>query len=55
VGDLKDKNKWDVSLFIALFIAKRERNMLAAASRNLSVASFQKIWDNEEDAVYDGL
>jgi hypothetical protein len=41
--------------FIKFLEVKRERNILAAASRELSSPSFQKIWDNEEDAVYDRL
>jgi len=29
--------------------------MTAKAAQDLSTASFQKIWDNEEDAMYDNL
>ena len=34
---------------------KREGTLFAKASQELSTASFQKIWDNEEDAIYDKL
>ena len=34
---------------------KREKSILAKASQELSTASFQKIWDNKEDAIYDSL
>jgi hypothetical protein len=34
---------------------KKERNFLAKASQEMSAPSFQKVWDNEEDAVYDNL
>lgn len=34
---------------------KREGTLIAKASQELSTASFQKIWDNEEDAIYDKL
>ena len=41
--------------FIQFLEVKKERNLLAMASQELSVPSFQKIWDNEEDAAYDNL
>jgi hypothetical protein len=41
--------------FIRFLESKKERTMLARASQELSTASFQKIWDNDEDAVYDSL
>jgi hypothetical protein len=39
--------------FIQFLESKRERNLLAMSSQELSAASFQRIWDNEEDAIYD--
>jgi len=41
--------------FIQFLESKRERIVIARASQDLSAASFRKIWDNEEDAVYDNL
>jgi hypothetical protein len=41
--------------FIRFLESKKERTMLAMVSQELSTASFQKIWDNDEDAVYDSL
>lgn len=41
--------------FIQFSELKREKNILAKVSQELSTASFQKIWDNKEDAVYDSL
>jgi hypothetical protein len=41
--------------FIRFLESKKERAMLAMVSQELSTASFQKIWDNDEDAVYDSL
>lgn len=41
--------------FIQFLESKRERGLLVKASQELSKASFEKIWDNEEDAVYDSL
>ncbi len=39
--------------FIQFLKGKRERNLLVRSFQKLSAASFQRIWDNEEDAVYD--
>jgi hypothetical protein len=39
--------------FIQFLERKRERDLLVRSSQELSATSFQKIWDNEEDAVYD--
>ena len=41
--------------FIQFLEAKREKTLLVKASQELSKASFERIWDNEEDAVYDGI
>ncbi|RJP56985.1 MAG: DUF2281 domain-containing protein [Deltaproteobacteria bacterium] len=39
--------------FIQFLESKRESNLLAISCQELSAASFQRIWGNEEDAVYD--
>ena len=39
--------------FIKFLESKRERDLLVKSSQELSTSSFQRIWDNEEDAVYD--
>ncbi|MBI2470374.1 MAG: DUF2281 domain-containing protein [Planctomycetes bacterium] len=41
--------------FIQFLENKRERSMIAKTSQVLSITSFKKIWDNEEDAIYDSL
>jgi hypothetical protein len=41
--------------FIQFLENKREKAVLIKASQELSASSFKKIWDNEEDAVYDSL
>ena len=41
--------------FIRFLEAKKERTLLAKASQELSIQSFEKIWNNDEDAVYDSL
>lgn len=41
--------------FIRFLENKRERILITKASQELSTASFQKIWDNEDDAIYDKL
>ena len=39
--------------FIQFLETKRERDLLARSSQALSIGSLQRIWDNEEDSVYD--
>ncbi|OGW03131.1 MAG: hypothetical protein A2Z59_13645 [Nitrospinae bacterium RIFCSPLOWO2_02_39_17] len=41
--------------FIKFLETKKERDLLVKNSQELSTKSFKKIWDNEEDAVYDNL
>jgi hypothetical protein len=41
--------------FIRFLEIKREKILLTKASQKLSMTSFEKVWDNEEDAVYDSL
>jgi hypothetical protein len=41
--------------FIRFLEIKREKIHLTRASQKLSMTSFEKVWDNEEDAVYDSL
>jgi hypothetical protein len=41
--------------FIQFLEAKREKTLLMKAAQELSKASFERIWDNEEDAMYDGI
>jgi hypothetical protein len=41
--------------FIQFLESRREGKLLAEFSQELSAASFQKVWDNEEDAVYDTI
>jgi hypothetical protein len=37
------------------FIAQRDERLLVHAAGKLSEESFRRVWDNEEDAVYDQL
>jgi hypothetical protein len=39
--------------FIQFLEIKRERVLLVRSSQELSTPSFQKIWENEEDSIYD--
>jgi len=39
--------------FIQFLERKREMDLLVRSSQELSTTSFQRIWDNEEDSVYD--
>jgi hypothetical protein len=37
------------------FIAQRDERRLVQAATELSEESFSRVWDNEEDSVYDQL
>jgi ABC-type glycerol-3-phosphate transport system substrate-binding protein len=37
------------------FLAQKEEQKLTVAAMKMSEKSFEKVWDNEEDAVYDEL
>ena len=37
------------------FLAQKEELKLVEAATSLSQPSFDRVWDNEEDAVYDTL
>lgn len=41
--------------FILFLESKKDKALMAKASQQLSTVSFEKIWDNEEDAAYDKL
>ena len=41
--------------FIRFLEIRREKLLLTSASQKLSMTSFEKVWDNEEDAIYDSL
>ena len=38
-----------------LFVENRRHISLSNSAQELSMQSFMKIWDNEEDSVYDNL
>jgi hypothetical protein len=39
--------------FIQFLESKRARDLFVRSSQELSATSFQRIWDNDEDAAYD--
>lgn len=41
--------------FIQFLEKKRDKALLVKASQEISGTAFAKVWDNEEDAVYDSL
>ena len=55
IEKIPDNLAQEVYDFILFLENKREMNNLAKSSQELSKVSFQKIWDNEEDAIYDSL
>ncbi|MDO8281027.1 MAG: toxin-antitoxin system, antitoxin component, Xre family protein [Thermodesulfovibrionia bacterium] len=55
VDNLPENLAAEVYDFMMFLESKGERSILVQASQSLSAPSFQKIWDNKEDAVYDSL
>jgi hypothetical protein len=41
--------------FIQFIEARRATTLLVKASQEMSQQSFERVWDNDEDAVYDSL
>ena len=41
--------------FIQFLESKRKRDLFVRSSQELSTTSFQRIWDNDEDAAYDTI
>ena len=55
IEKIPDNLAQEVYDFILFLENKKEKNNLTKASQELSTVSFQKIWDNEEDAIYDNI
>ncbi len=55
IGRLPESLLAEVYDFIQFLESKRDKALLVRASQELSADSFNKIWDNEEDSVYDTL
>ena len=55
IDKLPENKLLEVYYFVKFLEIKQERELLQQASESLSEKSFEKIWDNEEDAVYDSL
>jgi hypothetical protein len=55
IDKLPDNLLTEVFDFIQFLETKKEANILAKASQELSSPVFEKIWNNDEDAVYDSL
>ncbi len=41
--------------FVKFLELSKEKKLLIKASQELSMASFNRIWDNDEDSIYDDL
>ncbi len=55
IDKLPDSKLVEVYDFVKFLEIKQEREVLQKASQTLSEKSFENIWDNEEDAVYDSV
>ena len=45
----------DIYDFVKFLEFRRERDIFRKVSEGLSEESFKRIWNNEEDAIYDSL
>ena len=55
IDKLQDSKLVEVYDFVKFLEIKQEREILQKTSQALSEKSFENIWDNEEDAVYDSI
>ena len=55
IDNLSEDLAEEVYNFVIFLESRREKNLFAKLSQELSTPSFQKIWDNEEVAIYDNL
>jgi len=55
IEKLPENLLYEVLDFIQFLEIKREKMLLVKASQEMSLPSFERAWDNEEDAVYDSL
>ncbi|MBN1294773.1 MAG: toxin-antitoxin system, antitoxin component, Xre family protein [Candidatus Latescibacteria bacterium] len=55
VDNLSEELAEEVYDFVKFLEIRKEKNVLTEFSQRLSHESFSKIWDNEEDAIYDSL
>jgi Protein of unknown function (DUF2281) len=55
IDKLPDSILNEVYDFICFLETKKEQTALTKSAQEMSQASFEKIWLNEEDAVYDTL
>lgn len=54
IRNLPPQRQAEVEDFVD-FLAQKEEQELTRAAMKMSEKSFEKVWDNEEDAVYDKL
>lgn len=55
IDRLPDNLAEEVYDFILFLESKSEKNFIVKSYQELSTESFKKIWNNEEDAIYDKL
>ena len=55
IDKLPENLATEVYDFIIFLETRREKELLTKTAQSLSVPSFEKVWNNEEDAVYDNL
>lgn len=53
--DLPPRRLAEVEDFVDFLRTREDGRALIRAARNVAAPAFARIWDNDEDAVYDGL
>ncbi|MBI5206229.1 MAG: toxin-antitoxin system, antitoxin component, Xre family protein [Candidatus Firestonebacteria bacterium] len=55
IDKLPDNLLFEVFDFIKFLEIKKEKDLFVKNAQELSNVSFAKVWDNEEDSIYDKL
>jgi len=55
IDNIPDDILMQVYNFTQFLVYKQENEKLAKLAQNISEKAFEKVWDNEEDTVYDNL
>ncbi len=55
IDELPEDIVLEIFDYLKFIKSKNERDLLVKNSQKLSESSFEKIWDNKEDSIYDDL
>ena len=55
IDELSEDVALEIFDYLRFIMSKKERDSLVKSVQELSEKSLEKIWDNEEDSVYDSI